>query len=147
MPDYLPFDPNPRSPDPLPPPGACDCQFHIFGPRDQYPVRPGAAYEMPSATIETALQLHKKLGITRGVIVQATTYGSDHQIVLDGLDTAGPGYRGCANALVLLECDDSYIAKLDAAGVRGARFNRQGLGISMSKNDFDRAVARIKELG
>jgi len=147
MPDYLPFDPEPRSPDPLPPEGSCDCQFHVFGPRDKYPVRPGAAYEMPTATIETALRLHKKLGISRGVIVQATTYGSDHQIVLDALSIAGPGYRGCANALVLLECDDAYIAKLDAAGVRGARFNRQGLGISMSKNDFDRAVSRIKELG
>jgi len=147
MPDYLPFDPEPRSPDPLPPEGSCDCQFHVFGPRDKYPVRPGAAYEMPTATIETALGLHKKLGISRGVIVQATTYGSDHQIVLDALSIAGPGYRGCANALVLLECDDAYIAKLDAAGVRGARFNRQGLGISMSKNDFDRAVSRIKELG
>lgn len=102
---------------------------------------------MPSATIEVALQLHKKLGIERGVIVQATTYGSDHQVVLDGLSIAGPAYRGCANALALLECDDAYIAKLDAAGVRGARFNRQGLGISMSKNDFERAVARIRELG
>lgn len=147
MPDYLPFDPEPRSPEPRPPLGACDCQFHVFGPRDKYPVRPGAAYEMPTATIETALGLHNKLGISRGVIVQATTYGSDHQVVLDALSIAGSGYRGCANALVLLECDDAYIAKLDAAGVRGARFNRQGLGISMSNNDFDRAVARIKELG
>ena len=53
MPDYLPFDPHPRAPDPLPPRGACDSQFHVFGPRDRYPVRPGAAYEMPTATIES----------------------------------------------------------------------------------------------
>jgi predicted TIM-barrel fold metal-dependent hydrolase len=119
----------------------------VFGPADRYPVRPGAAYEMPSATIETALGLHRLLGIQRGVIVQATTYGADHQVVLDGLAAAGPSYRGCANAVVLAECDDAYIQKLHDAGVRGARFTRQGLGISMAPEVFDRAIARIRELG
>lgn len=147
MPDYLPFDPKPRAPTPLPPLGSCDAQFHIFGPRQQYPIRPGAAYEMPTATIEAALRMHKTLGIHRGIIVQATTYGADHQIVLDGLKAAGPGYKACANALVLLEREDAYIEKLDHAGVRGARFNRQGLGVSMTAKDFDRAISRIKELG
>lgn len=147
MPDYLPFDPNPRAPRPLPPAGSCDSQFHVFGPRETYPVRPGAVYEMPHATIETALRLHKTLGIERGVIVQATTYGADHQVVLDALEIAGPNYRGCANALVLLERDDAYIQRLHDAGVRGARFNRQGLGVSMAPADFERAMARVRELG
>lgn len=147
MPDYLPFDPNPRAPDPLPPPGSCDSQFHVFGPREKYPVRPGAVYEMPHATIETALRMHKTLGIARGVIVQATTYGADHQVVLDALEFAGPNYRGCANALVLLEQSDAYLARLHEAGVRGARFNRQGLGVSMAQADFERALGRVRELG
>jgi len=30
---YLPFDPHPRAPRPLPPPLSCDSQFHVFGPR------------------------------------------------------------------------------------------------------------------
>ena len=147
MPQYLPFDPNPRSPSPLPPPHSCDSQFHVFGPRERYPVRAGAAYEMPTATIETALRLHRTLGIQRGVIVQATTYGADHQVVLDALAAAGPGYRACANAVVLLERDDAYLEKLHRAGVRGARFSRQGLGISMSAADFERAIGRVRELG
>ena len=147
MADYLPFHPNPTSPKTLPPAKSCDSQFHVFGPVAKYPVRAGAAYEMPTATIELALQLHKKLGIERGVIVQATTYGADHQVVLDGLKVAGPNYRGCANALVLLERDDAYLEKLDQAGIRGARFTRQGLGISMSAAEFDRAVGKIRELG
>jgi predicted TIM-barrel fold metal-dependent hydrolase len=147
MPDYLPFDPNPRAPHPLPPPKSCDSQFHVLGPRERYPVRPGAAYEMPSATVHKALQMHKTIGIERGIIVQATTYGSDHQVVLDGLAVAGPNYRGCANALVLLERDDGYLAKLHDAGVRGARFTRQSLGIKMSQADFERSIARVKELG
>ncbi|MCC3289342.1 hypothetical protein LK541_26780, partial [Bacillus cereus] len=76
-------NPSPTAPAYRLPPGSCDSQFHVFGPADRYPVRAGAAYEMPSATIETALGLHRLLGIQRGVIVQATTYGADHQVVLD----------------------------------------------------------------
>src|ERR1043165_6402709 len=78
MPAYFPFDPNPRVPKFALPPLACDSQFHVFGPPDKYPVRPGAAYEMPSATVERALHMHCTLGIQRGVIVQPTTYGADH---------------------------------------------------------------------
>jgi 2-pyrone-4,6-dicarboxylate lactonase len=147
MSNYLPFDPNPRAPRTPVPPKSCDSQFHVFGPSDRYPVRPGAAYEMPTATIDVALRMHKTLGIERGVIVQATTYGADHQVVLDGLAAAGPNYRGCANAVVLAERDDAYIAKLHDAGVRGARFTRQSLGIKIAQADFERAIARVKELG
>ena len=84
---------------------------------------------MPTATWEAALRVHKALGIERGVIVQTTTYGADHSVVLDGLAAMGPNYRGCANALVFAEADDAYLEKLHAAGVRGARFSfRQELG-------------------
>lgn len=151
MPDYLPFDPNPRAPVPLPPPLACDSQFHVFGPRERYPVRPNAAYEMPTATWEVARRLHATLGVERGVIVQATTYGADHTVVLDaleGLNAGGPRrYMACANAAVLTERDDAYLQKLHDAGVRGARFTRGGLGISLSAAEQARAFARVKELG
>lgn len=148
MPTYLPFDPNPRRPSKLPPPGSIDSQFHVLGPVEKYPVRPGAAYEMPTATWEAALRVHKALGIERGIIVQTTTYGADHSVVLDGLIAMGSNYRACANALVFAEADDAYLAKLDAAGVGGARFSfRKELGAVLSDRDFDRAIARIRELG
>jgi 2-pyrone-4,6-dicarboxylate lactonase len=147
MANYLPFDPNPRTPQTPPPPLSCDAQFHVLGPPDKYPVRPGAVYEMPSATVAAGLKMHRALGLTRGVIVQPTTYGADHAVTLDGLAAAGPNYRGCANAVVLNERDDAYLAKLDAAGIRGARFTRQGLGVAITDADFDRAIGRVKELG
>lgn len=147
MADYLPFDPDPRPPAVMPPPRSCDSQFHVFGPPERYPVRPGAAYEMPSATIERALAMHRTIGIERGVIVQATTYGADHQVVLDAIAVAGPGYRACANAAVLSEKDDAYLDRLHAAGVRGARFSRQSLGIALSAAEQQRAFARLRELG
>lgn len=144
---YLPFDPAPRAPKTALPPMSCDSQFHVLGPVDRYPVRPGAVYEMPSATIETALKLHATLGITRGVIVQPTTYGADHAVTLDGLALAGPNYRGCANAAVFAEKDDRYLQRLHDAGVRGARFTRAGLGISFEGAAFARTLDRIRALG
>ncbi len=151
MPEYLPFDPHPRAPRPLPPPCACDSQFHVFGPPQRYPVRPGAAYTMPTATWQVAQTLHATLGIERGVIVQATTYGADHAVVLDALEGLNAGgqrnYRGCANAAVLLEGDDAMLHRLHDAGIRGARFTRGGLGIQFSPAQRSRALGRVKELG
>ena len=147
MPVYFPFDPNPRVPAVTLPPLACDSQFHVFGPPEIYPVRPGAAYEMPTATIAAAMKMHRTLGLQRGVIVQPTTYGADHQATLDGIAAAGPNYRGCANAAVFENADDAYLEKLNAGGIRGARFSRQSLGIALTPEAVARAVARIRELG
>lgn len=144
---YLPFDPHPAPPQVPLPPLACDSQFHVLGPPDRYPVRPGAVYEMPTATIDVALKLHRTLGISRGVIVQPTTYGADHSVTLDGLKAAGPNYRGCANAAVFAEHGDAYLAELDAAGVKGARFTRASLGIAFDGPALERTFARIRELG
>ena len=41
MPNYLPFDPNPRRPSKLPPPKSIDSQFHVLGPVEKYPIRAG----------------------------------------------------------------------------------------------------------
>ena len=152
VPDYLPFDPNPRAPSPLPPRLSCDSQFHVFGPRERYPVRPNAAYEMPTATWQVAQKLHATLGIDRGVIVQATTYGADHSVVLDALAglNAGGGprrYLACANAAVLSERDDAYLQTLHDAGVRGARFTRGGLGIHLTAKEQVNALAKVKAFG
>ena len=147
MPVYLPFDPNPRAPRTPPPAKSCDSQFHVLGPEDRYPPRPGAAYVMPSATWRAAKRMHDTLGIQRGIVVQPTTYGADHAATLDGLAALGPNYKGCANAVVLNERDDAYIARLHDAGVRGARFTRQGLGLGFSPKEFERTVARVSELG
>ena len=80
MPTYLPFDPNPRRPARPPPAQSCDSQFHVMGPLEKYPVRPGAAYQMPSATWEAALRVHKALGIERGIIVHFESVKEVHAI-------------------------------------------------------------------
>ena len=147
MSQYLPFDPNPTAPAVPLPAGSCDSQFHVFGDPDRYPPRPGAAYTMPSATIERGLALHRTLGITRGVIVQPTTYGADHRATLDGLAAAGPEYRACANAAVFGEASEAELARMDAAGIRGARFTRATLGLAFTDAELARAFGLVRELG
>jgi len=148
MPQYHPFHPVPRTPNAKPPALSCDSQFHVFGPADRYPVRPGAAFEMPTATIDNALKMHRALGIERGIIVQATTYGADHSVVLDALSHAGSNYKGCSNAIVLKEGTESYINELNQAGVGGARFTfRKELGLGLNQSEFQRAADLLRELG
>ena len=101
-----------------------------------------------AATWEAAKRMHEALGISRGIVVQTTTYGADHRVVLDGLAALGPGYKGCANALVFESASDADLERLHAAGVRGARFSfRQALGAVLSREAFDRAVGKLRELG
>ena len=147
MSEYFPFDPEPHAPKNKAPAGSCDSQFHPFGDPLTYPIRQGAAYEMPDATIAEALRMHRILGIERGVIVQSTTYGNDNRILLDALKTAGPGYRGCTVAATL-SLSDAEIERLDSAGVRGARFNfLSSVNLATTKDSFARTVDRARELG
>ncbi len=140
------FDPNPKTPSPLPPPKTCDSQFHIFAPADQYPIRPGAAYHTPEATIGAALRMHKALGIERGVIVQSTAYGKDYRILLDGLQTAGPNYRGIT--VIDDTVSDADLQRMHDGGVRGIRFNYlKVLNIVPSPETLKRSIARAQEMG
>ena len=146
MTDWFPFDPAPRRPHTTPPALACDGQFHVFGPADRYPVRPGAAYEMPSATFAKARQMHAALGLGRGVIVQATTYGTDYSAMLDALAEGGANYRGC---VVLRDSvTDAELHRLHDAGVRGTRFNfSRSVNYAPDAGTVARTLARVRELG
>lgn len=129
------------------PPGACDCQIHVFGDPARYPVHPSATYvPFPDASIDAALRMHAALGIGRGVIVQATVHRADHTILYDALKKAGPSYRGVA--LIDDSVSDREIERLHAAGVRGARFNFwKALNIAPTPAEFFRSVDRIKPFG
>lgn len=141
---YLPFDPNPRTPSQTPPPNSCDCQFHIAG--SGYKKREGATYSSEGATFEAAQRMHEALGIDRGVIVQSTVYGSDHTIVLDALRQLGPNYR--AIGVMDDSLTDADLEKLKAAGVCGIRFTfREQLNLVPSWDLFERSAARCKEIG
>jgi predicted TIM-barrel fold metal-dependent hydrolase len=141
---YLPFDPNPRTPKEAPPRNSCDSQFHIS--REGYKTREGAAYHSAGATYEAARKMHKALGIDRGIIVQSTVYATDHTIVIDALAALGPNYK--AIGVIDDTLSDGELANLKKAGVCGIRFSfGKRLNLIPSPELFARSAARCKELG
>jgi 2-pyrone-4,6-dicarboxylate lactonase len=146
MQKYQGFHPDPKTPRPLPPANTCDSQFHVFGPLDKYPIRPGAVYCTPEATIEAALRMHRTLGIQRGVIVQSSAYSTDFRVLYDALAVAGPNYQACV--VIDDSVSDKELQKLHDAGVRGARFNFwKVLNLVPTPDQFKRSIARIEALG
>ncbi len=146
MQKYQTFHSQPSAPQPLPPANSCDSQFHVFGPVDKYPIRPGAVYCTPEATIEAALAMHRRLGIARGVIVQSSAYATDFRVLYDALEVAGRQYQAC----VVLDdaVSDAELQKLHDAGIRGVRFNFwKVLNLVPSRKSFERAIARVAAMG
>jgi 2-pyrone-4,6-dicarboxylate lactonase len=143
---FVKFRADTRKPAEPPPPRSCDCQVHVFGPIERYPTRAGASYVPPAdATGAAAERMHRTLGLERGVIVQATAYGTDNGVVVDALK-GRPNY--CGVAIIDDSVSDQELRRLHEAGVRGARFNFwKRLNIVPSADGFERSIARISDYG
>jgi predicted TIM-barrel fold metal-dependent hydrolase len=101
------------------PPDTVDCHHHIYDAR--YPVDPRATLRPADALIADYLGLQVRLGITRHVIVQPSTYGTDNRLVLESLREFGASAR----AIVVVKDDivDADLTSMHDLGVRGVRFN------------------------
>ena len=119
--DYLPFHPNPSKPAYTPPPGAVDAHCHVFGPAAVFPYAPERKYTPCDAPKEKLFALRDFLGFSRNVIVQATCHGSDNRALVDALQSSGGKAKGVAT--VKADVTDAELEALNAAGVRGVRFN------------------------
>ncbi len=120
-PDWLPFCPNPSKPAYAPPPGAVDAHCHVFGPGDTFPYAPERKYTPTDAGKDQLFALRDFLGFERNVVVQATCHGSDNRAMADALIAADGRARGVAT--IRPGVSGTELAELDAAGVRGIRFN------------------------
>ena len=119
--DWLPFHPNPSKPQYAPPPGAVDAHCHVFGPAADFPFAPERKYTPCDAGKGRLWALRDHLGFSRNVIVQATCHGADNSALVDALSAANGLARGVAT--VRRNVTDRELRVLDAAGVRGVRFN------------------------
>lgn len=143
---YPSFRRDTRAPRLPPPHGSCDCHVHVFDVHGTYRLRAERAYEPPAAGLDELLQMHATLGITRGVLVQPTAYGTDHRALVDALARVPDRYRGVA--IVDDTLSEADLAGLHAAGVRGARFSFASfLRIAPTPEQFARSVARVRALG
>jgi 2-pyrone-4,6-dicarboxylate lactonase len=118
---WLPFHPTPRRPRFVPPPGAVDAHCHVFGPGARFPYAAERRYTPCDAPKTKLWGLRDYLGFDRNVIVQATCHGADNRALVDALLTSQGRARGVAT--VAPSVTDRELAALDAAGVRGVRFN------------------------
>ena len=144
--DYLPFHQNPSKPKFIAPAGAVDAHCHVFGPAAQFPYSPKRKYTPCDASKEQLFALRDHLGFSRNVIVQASCHSTDNSALLDALDSAGELARGVA--FVDETVTDEELQTMDAAGVRGIRFNFVKRLVDTTPKDVLKKIAdRVRPLG
>jgi 2-pyrone-4,6-dicarboxylate lactonase len=120
-PGWLDWYANPSKPKFRLPPGTIDAHCHVFGPQAEFPFAAERKYTPCDGGKDDLFALRDHLGVTRNVIVQATCHGADNSAMVDAVRAADGRARGIAT--VRPDVSPRELRELDAAGVRGVRFN------------------------
>lgn len=140
------WHPSPKQPDFIPPAGAVDAHCHVFGPAAEFPFAPERKYTPGDAGKDKLFALRDHLGLARNVIVQASCHGKDNSAMIDALQASGGMARGVA--VVAHDISDAELDSMDAAGVRGVRFNFVRRLVDATPRDFFlRTAERVQRLG
>jgi predicted TIM-barrel fold metal-dependent hydrolase len=93
--------------------------MHVYDPR----FKPSPHWQQvpPVAPVASYRQLQARLGTSRTVVVQPSTYGIDNACTLDALRQLGDSARGIA--VLEPEIGDAEMDSMHALGVRGVRVN------------------------
>ena len=148
LPECGPHDPLPKRPRRLPPALACDVHAHVCGPRHLFPLVENRLYNPPEASGEEYIGMLDALGLTRGVLVQPSVYGTDNRAMLDVLAIYPDRLRGVA--VLPFDVPLEEIHRLHALGVRGVRCNIVDLQTGKGKlpiDDLKQLANKIKKLG
>jgi predicted TIM-barrel fold metal-dependent hydrolase len=124
------------------PPNATDCHHHIYNAK--YPVDPKATLRPGDALVEDYRALQRRIGTTRHVLVQPSTYGTDNRCHLEALAVFGPTARMVA--VVNDSVSTEELKRLHALGVRGIRFNLAQAGATTPEM-IEPLSTRINDLG
>jgi 2-pyrone-4,6-dicarboxylate lactonase len=126
--------------------GRWDCHTHIYGPWKSYPLPDNAVYRPQEAPMTELLEMHRKLGISHGVLVQAACYRTDHAALLDAISSTVGRYKGIA--LLDGSESDNHLEALHQGGVRGVRFNFMGhLAEDQNLSELKARADRVGALG
>lgn len=115
-----------------------DAHLHIIDPR--FPLIENDGYLPPPFTATDYQMRVAALGVTGGAVVSGSFQGFDQSYLLDALQILGPGFVGVTQ--IPPSVTDDEIVRLDAAGVRGLRFNIRRGG-SASAPDLDSLARRV----
>jgi predicted TIM-barrel fold metal-dependent hydrolase len=125
-----------------PPANSADCHLHIYEGR--FPVDPKSKLRPPDATVADYRQVQERIGTTRCVIVQPSTYGVDNRCMLQAVAQLGRSARGIA--VIHPGIADAELKRMDAGGVRGIRFNLEQAGAT-TLDMVEPLAKRIAPLG
>src|SRR5262245_61808170 len=106
------------------PANATDCHHHIYNAK--FPVDPKATLRPGDALVEDYRALQKRIGTTRNVLVQPSTYGTDNRCHLEALAAFGPTARMVA--VVDNTVSTEELKRLHGLGVRGIRSEERRVG-------------------
>ena len=93
--------------------------MHVFDTR--FAPSPHWQRSPPNAPVEAYRKLQRRIGTSRTVIVNPSTYGIDNRCTLDALAAFGDSAR--AIAVVGSDVTDGELQRMDALGVVGIRVN------------------------
>jgi D-galactarolactone isomerase len=124
------------------PANATDCHHHVYDAK--YAVDPKATLRPADALVDDYRAFQKRIGTTRNVLVQPSTYGIDNRCHLDALAAFGPTARMVA--VVNDSVSTEELRRLHALGVRGIRFNLAQVGATTPEM-MEPLSKRINDLG
>lgn len=131
--------------------GIVDCHFHVIAPAERSPMQPGRSYTPAPASLSDWRATLSPLGVTQGVVVQPSVYGTDNRVLLAALHEG----RGCLVGVAAVDADvpDAELDRLAAAGVRGVRMahfepgDPRAMGGFVALAAFDALEGRLAERG
>lgn len=122
-----------------PPPGACDCHAHVYGPPERYPLRPGRRYTPPAQYLADYRAMLQRIGVDRAVVVQPTVYAGN-DVTRDALEASGGQWRGVAKFAGGDVAAD--FAAMHRVGFRGIRVHGIGAAAELDRlEEIARLVA------
>jgi D-galactarolactone isomerase len=117
--------------------------MHFYDAR--YPTAPTAVSAPPDASVEDYRALQRRLGLSRTVVVQPSTYGTDNRCTLEGIAALGlANARGVA--VVSDAVSERELEDLTKGGMRGARFHMLRGG-AIGWDQLDRIAAKVQSVG
>jgi predicted TIM-barrel fold metal-dependent hydrolase len=125
------------------PPNAADCHHHIYSSR--FKIDPNSTLRPGDASVADYRLLQKRIGTSRNVVVQPSTYGIFNDGLVEALSELGPSARGVA--VVNANVTDAELKQLDGARVRGIRFNLATPGGATSMDMLEPLAKRIAPMG
>jgi len=143
----VPFSSGTEAPRLKAPPRACDSHLHIIDTR--FPASPHwKGQPVEDANVEAYRKLQARIGTSRAVLVNPSTYGVDNGCMLDALERIGASARAVA-VVDVDDISDAELKRMAALGVTGVRVNfvsAQSWGTTTAAR-LESTARRISDLG